>query len=64
MSSSTSELVQLVGKEKDCLPPLVPFPPFFSISAQSLYGAKVQAHAAHLDYLEIKLEKESEVRSL
>lgn len=31
---------------------------------QSLYGAKVQAHAAHQDYLEIKLEKESEVRRL
>ena len=29
---------------------------------QSLYGAKVQAHASHKDYLEIKLEKESEVR--
>ncbi|KAL8278108.1 hypothetical protein RQP46_009568 [Phenoliferia psychrophenolica] len=27
---------------------------------ESLYGAKVQAHAAHQDYLEIKLEKESE----
>ena len=31
-------------------------------TVQSLYGAKVQAHAAHQDYLEIKLEKESEVR--
>lgn len=29
---------------------------------QSLYGAKVQAHASHKDYLEIKLEKETEVR--
>ncbi|GAA5866946.1 hypothetical protein JCM8547_003926 [Rhodosporidiobolus lusitaniae] len=27
---------------------------------ESLYGAKVQAHASHQDYLEIKLEKESE----
>ncbi|BGP18089.1 NAD-dependent glutamate dehydrogenase [Rhodosporidiobolus nylandii] len=27
---------------------------------ESLYGAKIQAHAAHQDYLEIKLEKESE----
>ncbi|BGP41818.1 NAD-dependent glutamate dehydrogenase [Rhodotorula kratochvilovae] len=27
---------------------------------ESLYGAKVQAHASHKDYLEIKLEKESE----
>ncbi|KAM0748372.1 NAD-specific glutamate dehydrogenase [Meredithblackwellia eburnea MCA 4105] len=27
---------------------------------ESLYGAKVQAHAAHQDYLEIKLEKETE----
>ncbi|GAA5982795.1 hypothetical protein JCM11641_004626 [Rhodosporidiobolus odoratus] len=27
---------------------------------ESLYGAKVQAHAAHQDYLEIKLEKEGE----
>lgn len=31
---------------------------------QSLYGAKVQAHASHKDYLEIKLEKETEVRTL
>lgn len=29
---------------------------------ESLYGAKVQAHAGHQDYLEIKLEKETEVR--
>ncbi|KPV72444.1 uncharacterized protein RHOBADRAFT_55909 [Rhodotorula graminis WP1] len=27
---------------------------------ESLYGAKVQAHASHKDYLEIKLEKETE----
>ncbi|GAA5944097.1 hypothetical protein JCM1841_002989 [Sporobolomyces salmonicolor] len=27
---------------------------------ESLYGAKVQAHASHQDYLEIKLEKESD----
>ena len=34
------------------------------LASQSLYGAKVMAHAAHQDYLEIKLEKETEVRTL
>ncbi|GAA5864051.1 hypothetical protein JCM3774_006364 [Rhodotorula dairenensis] len=31
---------------------------------ESLYGAKVQAHASHQDYLEIKLEKESETSAV
>ncbi|KAM0790282.1 hypothetical protein ACM66B_005584 [Microbotryomycetes sp. NB124-2] len=31
---------------------------------ESLYGAKVQAHASHQDYLEIKLEKETEDSSV
>lgn len=31
---------------------------------QSLYGAKVQAHASHQDYLEIKLEKESDASAV
>lgn len=35
--------------------------PLIDTNTQSLYGAKVQAHASHQDYLEIKLEKESEV---
>ncbi|GAA6024817.1 hypothetical protein JCM8202_006008 [Rhodotorula sphaerocarpa] len=31
---------------------------------ESLYGAKVQAHASHQDYLEIKLEKESDASAV
>jgi glutamate dehydrogenase len=31
---------------------------------ESLYGSKVIAHSSHQDYLEIRLEKETEVGSL